>query len=286
MSIANKDASSTETDLRAASTPVIELTELCKYYASGEQQVRAVEQASTSLKRGEYVALTGPSGSGKSTLMNVLGCLDTATSGHYRIDGREVSQLSEDQRAYIRNHKIGFIFQSFNLLPRMTALQNVAQPLIYQMIKKPQRREMASQALKRVGLGDRLDHRPNALSGGQRQRVAIARALVTRPQILLADEPTGNLDSRTGGEILALFDELHDSGQTIIMVTHDAAVAARCQRILRITDGRLHEVQPADNKKANTSSTAFNSSSQEHCNVKSAVNGHQAQTPDWQVCHG
>lgn len=278
----------TEYDVETTA-PVIELVELCKYYSSGQQEVRAVDRVSVSLQSGEYIALTGPSGSGKSTLMNVLGCLDTASSGHYYIDGEEVSRLSEDQRAYIRNHKIGFVFQSFNLLPRMTALQNVAQPLIYRLVKKARRLEMAAEALNRVGLGERLHHRPNELSGGQRQRVAIARALVTQPQILLADEPTGNLDSHTGREILALFDHLHRNGQTIIMVTHDADVAARCQRILRMTDGHLNELGENVNERQNTTRVSVGMSnrlSQEKSSEDANRISQELEILGRPICHG
>ena len=191
--------------------------------------------------RNEYVALIGPSGSGKSTLMNLLGCLDSPSEGSYILNGRDTSSLSEDELAAVRNREIGFVFQSFHLLPRQTALQNVMQPLVYRRMPPLERRRLAIEALTKVGLGDRLDHRPNQLSGGQRQRVAVARALVGQPSILLADEPTGNLDSRTSAEIMALFDALHAQGQTVIVVTHEPDIAAHCRRTIRVFDGRIVE---------------------------------------------
>ncbi len=201
----------------------------------------ALADVTLTLERNEFVALTGPSGSGKSTLMNVLGCLDTPSAGEYRLDGAVVSGLDEAALATVRNRKIGFVFQNFYLMPRMTALDNVAQPLIYRGIAPAVRRAHAADALSRVGLGDRLLHRPNQMSGGQRQRVAVARALVGDPELLLADEPTGNLDSRTAAEILDLFAALHADGQTVVIVTHDPGVAARCRRIIRLHDGRIAE---------------------------------------------
>jgi putative ABC transport system ATP-binding protein len=189
----------------------------------------------------EFVALTGASGSGKSTMMNILGCLDTPTSGRYTLDGEEVAGLDEEQLASVRNRKIGFVFQNFYLMPRVTALDNVAQPLIYRGLSPALRRAHAERALKRVGLGDRMRHRPNELSGGQRQRVAVARALVGRPELLLADEPTGNLDSRTAREIMDLFAQLHAEGQAVVIVTHDPSIAASCKRQVRLHDGRIAE---------------------------------------------
>jgi putative ABC transport system ATP-binding protein len=191
--------------------------------------------------RNEYVALIGPSGSGKSTLMNLIGCLDSATEGQYILNGRDTSSLSEDELAAVRNREIGFVFQSFHLLPRQTALQNVMQPLVYRRMAPAERRRRAVEALAQVGLGDRLEHRPNQLSGGQRQRVAVARALVGQPSILLADEPTGNLDSRTSAEIMALFDDLHAQGQTVVVVTHEPDIAAHCRRTIRVRDGLVVE---------------------------------------------
>ncbi|MET0291504.1 MAG: ABC transporter ATP-binding protein [Steroidobacteraceae bacterium] len=222
---------------------MIELTDIDKRYRFGEGEFRALVDVSLIIRRNEFVALTGPSGSGKSTLMNVLGCLDTPTGGEYRLDGAVVSGLDEAALSAVRNRKIGFVFQNFYLMPRMTALDNVAQPLIYRGIGPARRRELAADALGRVGLGDRLGHRPNQMSGGQRQRVAVARALVGHPELLLADEPTGNLDSRTAAEILELFAALHAEGQTVIIVTHDPGVAASCHRIIRLHDGRVAEDQ-------------------------------------------
>jgi putative ABC transport system ATP-binding protein len=220
---------------------VIELMHIGKRYRFGDSEFEALIDINLTLERNEFVALTGPSGSGKSTLMNVLGCLDTPSGGEYRLDGAVVSGLDEAELASVRNRKIGFVFQNFYLMPRMTALDNVAQPLIYRGIAPARRRELAEEALGRVGLGDRTRHRPNQMSGGQRQRVAVARALVGRPELLLADEPTGNLDSRTAAEILDLFTALHASGQTVIIVTHDPGVAACCRRVVRLHDGRIAE---------------------------------------------
>jgi putative ABC transport system ATP-binding protein len=218
---------------------VIELSGIVKTYTMGEETVRALAGVDLSIARNEYVALTGPSGSGKSTLMNLLGCLDTPTEGRYLLNGQDVAQMDDDQLAGIRNREIGFVFQSFHLLPRQTVLQNVMQPLVYRGMPHRERVQRATEALHKVGLGDRLSHRPNQLSGGQRQRVAVARALVGEPSILLADEPTGNLDSATSRDIMALFDALHAQGQTVIIVTHEPDIAAHCHRVLRVSDGRI-----------------------------------------------
>ena len=216
---------------------LIELDHISKTYDLGPTQVPALRDIHVSVDVGEFAAIIGQSGSGKSTLMNIIGCLDVPTSGRYRLAGRDVSELSDDELADVRNLEIGFVFQSFQLLPRATALENVELPLIYRGLSRKERRERAMRALERVQLTDRTHHRPTELSGGQRQRVAIARALVTEPSLLLADEPTGNLDSRTGEEIVALFEELHDKGNTIILVTHEPKLAARCRRAVRIVDG-------------------------------------------------
>jgi len=216
---------------------LIEIDDMHKVYTMGEMRVHAVRGVSLDIPAGDHLAIMGPSGSGKSTLMNLLGCLDTPTSGAYRLDGQDVSRLSPDQLAAVRSRQIGFVFQQFNLLPRATAAQNVELPLVYAGVHD--RREPALQALERVGLADRAGHRPNELSGGEQQRVAIARALVNHPTIVMADEPTGNLDTRTGHEILALFDQLGAEGITLIMVTHDQAVAERCRRVVRLVDGEI-----------------------------------------------
>lgn len=220
-------------------TPLVEITSMCKYYTSGEAEVRALDGVDLSIERGEYLAILGPSGSGKSTLMNMLGCLDTPTRGDYHLDGSDVAKLEANQLAAIRNQNIGFVFQSFNLLEYASALDNVALPLVYAGVSYKQRKQRAAALLEQVGLGDRLDHKPNQLSGGQKQRVAIARALVNDPQILLADEPTGALDSKSGAEIEALFNQLHSEGRTIIIVTHDNALAERTKRIITIKDGKI-----------------------------------------------
>jgi putative ABC transport system ATP-binding protein len=218
---------------------LIEIRDLRKVYPMGGEEVRALDGVDLDLERGEYVAVMGASGSGKSTLMNLLGCLDTPTSGHYRLNGTPVEELDDEALAAIRNQEIGFVFQTFNLLPRTSALENVELPLVYAGMPRRERRERARTALEQVGLGDRVDHRPNELSGGQRQRVAIARALVNAPSILLADEPTGNLDSATSSEIMDLFDELSAAGNTIILVTHEADIAARCGRQVVLRDGKV-----------------------------------------------
>jgi putative ABC transport system ATP-binding protein len=218
---------------------LIEMHDLKRVYELGPQQIFALSGVDLIIHNGEYVAIMGPSGSGKSTLMNIIGCLDRPSSGKYLLDGIPVESMDDDELAAIRNKKIGFVFQTFNLLPRTTALQNVELPLIYAKIPRHERKELAEEALAAVGLRDRMHHQPNELSGGQRQRVAIARALVNRPSLLLADEPTGNLDSKTGREILDLFRELHNRGNSIIMVTHEDDVAREAKRIIHIRDGKI-----------------------------------------------
>jgi putative ABC transport system ATP-binding protein len=231
---------------------MIGLTAIGKAYHLGGHEVQALQDVHLTVLRNEFVALTGSSGSGKSTLMSILGCLDTPTTGRYRLDGEEVADLDEATLARVRNRKIGFVFQNFHLLPRMSAWENVAQPLVYRGISPAARRERAIRALEGVGLGNRVGHRPNELSGGQRQRVAIARALVGKPELLLADEPTGNLDSRTASDIMDLLAQLHAGGLTVVLVTHEPDIAARCHRVIRLHDGRIVEdrthrrtVQPA-----------------------------------------
>lgn len=218
---------------------LIQLNEVTKYYEMGDHVVRALDGIDIAIQRNDYLAFIGSSGSGKSTMLNILGCLDKPTTGQYHLNGKNVETLDQNQLSEIRNLEIGFIFQSFNLLPRSTALGNVMQPLIYRNVPYGQRKQCARAALERVGLGDRTDHLPNQLSGGQRQRVAIARALVTQPSILLADEPTGNLDSKTTVEIMALFDELHREGQTLIVVTHEDEIAQHCHRVVEMKDGKI-----------------------------------------------
>jgi putative ABC transport system ATP-binding protein len=227
---------------------VIKAEELAKVYEMGAEQVHALRGVNVEIRKGEYVAIMGPSGSGKSTLMNLIGCLDSPTSGRYWLAGRLVSDLDDDELAYIRNKEIGFVFQTFNLLPRATALHNVELPLIYNGTPSEERLERAKKALERVDLADRMNHKPNELSGGQRQRVAVARALVNSPSIVLADEPTGNLDSKTGDEIMALFKNLHSQGNTIILVTHENDIAQHAHRIIHIRDGKVASDQAVPNK--------------------------------------
>lgn len=218
---------------------VIEISDLKRHYQMGDTEVRALDGVSVEIKENEYIAIMGPSGSGKSTLMNMIGCLDTPTSGQYILNNNYVSEMDDAELAEVRNTEIGFVFQTFNLLPRTSCLANVELPLIYAGIKSSERKERATDVLTKVGLGDRVDHKPNELSGGQRQRVAIARALVNNPSILLADEPTGNLDSKTGDEIMLLFEELYRQGNTIILVTHENEIAEHARRIVRLRDGLI-----------------------------------------------
>ncbi|MFZ9733034.1 MAG: ABC transporter ATP-binding protein [Schleiferiaceae bacterium] len=217
--------------------PVIHLRGITRDFKLGAQTVHVLKGIDLDIQRGEYVALMGPSGSGKSTLMNLLGCLDTPTGGTYVLANRDVSRMAEKELAEVRNQEIGFVFQTFNLIPRQTALDNVALPLVYAGVGKDERRERAAEVLRAVGLGDRMDHRPNQLSGGQRQRVAIARALVNKPSLILADEPTGNLDTATSEEIMRLFDDIHALGNTLVVVTHEEDIAQRAKRIIRLRDG-------------------------------------------------
>jgi putative ABC transport system ATP-binding protein len=232
--------------IRPAGALVIAIENVTKLYQMGDETIHALRGVSLEIRRNEYLAVMGPSGSGKSTMMNMLGCLDTPTSGRYEFNGHDVAGMLDDELADIRNREIGFVFQTFNLLPRSDALRNVELPLIYAGIPPHERHERARKALVDVGLGERIHHRPNELSGGQRQRVAIARALVNRPSIILADEPTGNLDSKTGVEILALFEDLYEKGNTIIVVTHEESVARHARRIIRLHDGLIASDGPVD----------------------------------------
>ena len=231
----------------AGDQPTLVIDNLVKTYVMGAAEVHALRGVSLRIDRNEYVAIMGPSGSGKSTLMNMIGCLDTPTSGSYRLEGRSVREMGDRQLAEVRNKRIGFVFQTFNLLPRATVLANVELPLVYGGVGKAERRKRAAEAIAMVGLSDRIHHRPNELSGGQRQRVAMARALVTNPSIILADEPTGNLDSATGEEIMDVVDELHARGQTVIVVTHEDHIAAHARRVIRLRDGMIEqdEARPA-----------------------------------------
>jgi len=227
--------------------PIIQLTNIAKFYTIGTETIHALRSVSLEIYKNEYVALMGPSGSGKSTLMNVLGCLDSPSSGEYTLNGKAVAQMLDDELAEVRNKEIGFVFQSFNLLPRSTSLDNVALPLVYSGFSKEQRVKRATEVLEQVGLGGRIMHKPNELSGGQRQRVAIARALVNNPAIILADEPTGNLDSKTSVEIMALLEEIHKQGNTIILVTHEEDIAQHAHRIVRLKDGIVERDYKNDN---------------------------------------
>jgi len=229
------------------SNPIIDIKGLTREFRVGSEIVRALNGIDVSVNKNEYLAMMGPSGSGKSTLMNLLGCLDTATSGTYSLNGTSVSSLKDNELAEIRNKEIGFVFQTFNLLPRLTALDNVALPLIYAGVSTKERKERAAEVLAKVGLSDRMNHRPNQLSGGQRQRVAIARAMVNNPSIILADEPTGNLDSKTSLDIMHLFEEIHQMGNTVIVVTHEEEVASHAHRILRLRDGLVESDLPNKN---------------------------------------
>jgi putative ABC transport system ATP-binding protein len=222
---------------------LLDLNHIAKQYIIGTETIHALRSVTLSINKGEYVALMGPSGSGKSTLMNIVGCLDTPSGGTYMLNGKEVSKMKDNELADIRNKEIGFVFQTFNLIPRSSALDNVALPLVYAGIKKQQRIELATAVLGGVGLGDRISHKPNELSGGQRQRVALARALVNNPSIILADEPTGNLDSKTSEEIMALFEDIHQKGNTIIVVTHEEDIAQHAHRIVRVKDGLVESDQ-------------------------------------------
>lgn len=218
---------------------IIQLEKLFKFYQVGAEVIKALRNVNLNIYKNEYVAIMGPSGSGKSTMMNILGCLDTPTYGSYILNGKDVSKLNENELAEIRNKEVGFVFQTFNLMPRYTALENVALPLVYSGVKKVERLKIAADVLEKVGLGDRMMHKPNELSGGQRQRVAIARALVNKPSIILADEPTGNLDSKTSIEIMKLFGEIHQMGNTVIIVTHEEDISSYAHRIIRLKDGKV-----------------------------------------------
>jgi putative ABC transport system ATP-binding protein len=228
---------------------LIEIKDLKKIYNLGDIEVPALSGINIGIDKNEYIAIMGPSGSGKSTMMNIIGCLDVPTEGEYHLNNQDVSKLTDDELAVIRNKEIGFVFQTFNLLPRADALHNVELPMIYSGVNRAQRRQMAMDALERVGLGDRVHHKPNELSGGQRQRVAIARALVNRPSIILADEPTGNLDSKTGEEIMEIFEQLHEAGNTIILITHEEYIANHSNRTIRLLDGLVQTDQRNGDRK-------------------------------------
>jgi len=235
---------------------LIDIRDITKVYEMGQEQVHALSGVTLGVDRGEYVAIMGPSGSGKSTLMNLIGCLDTPTAGSYVLNGREVARMTDDELAAIRNQEIGFVFQTFNLPPRTNALQQVELPLVYSGLARKDRRERAVKALEAVGLADRMNHMPSEMSGGQRQRVAIARALINNPSILLADEPTGNLDSQTGAEIMTLFDDLNRRGNTIVLVTHEEDIAAHARRVVRLLDGKVRDDRPNHRPSPVSASTA------------------------------
>ncbi|MBK6276293.1 MAG: ABC transporter ATP-binding protein [Chitinophagales bacterium] len=237
---------------------MIELKGIKRYFNLGDETIYAIKEINLDIFKNEYVALMGPSGSGKSTLMNILGCLDTPSAGQYFLEGNDVSKVSDNELAAVRNKQIGFIFQTFNLIPRLTTIENVALPLIYAGWSKKQRDERAIEVLQQVGLGDRMKHKPNELSGGQRQRVAVARALVNNPSLILADEPTGNLDTKTSYEIMALFEEIHNKGNTIVVVTHEEDIALYTHRIVRMRDGLVESDQPNENIRTVDKSSLLN----------------------------
>jgi len=227
--------------------PLISIREMTKVYVMGDQEVRALNGVSLDIYPNEFVAIMGPSGSGKSTMMNMVGCLDTPTAGTYMLNGQDVSKMRDNELAEVRNREIGFVFQTFNLIPRISILQNVELPLVYAGVKRSERRDRAQHALDSVGLGDRVNHKPNELSGGQRQRVAIARAIVTRPSLILADEPTGNLDTRTSAEIMRIFEALYRAGNTVVMVTHEEDISHHARKIVRFRDGVVEEIETVPN---------------------------------------